>query len=143
MPVPDGVADCFADHGFGVVGQRGTHNGQRPAVVGGGAQVGAAELREHVVEALPKPGEGATVEVEDRGADVGDDCLEFVDGFGESLLDVAGPNAWDGALQRQADCEQPLDDMVVEVTGKGAQRRLLTSSSSGAGHHACCFAFQQ
>ncbi len=55
------------------------------------------------------------MQVEDRGAHIGDDALHVVDQVGQAPADLRGAGAGMRALQVQAVGEQPLDDMVVQI----------------------------
>ena len=57
------------------------------------------------------------VQVEDRGADLGDDLVELLDVLGDPRRRGRGLGQPLGAVQGQADPEQPPDDMFVQVPG--------------------------
>ena len=57
------------------------------------------------------------MQFEDRGANVADHTLQFIDGVGEARLHLRRAGPRDRALQGQTRGEQSLDDMVVQVAG--------------------------
>ena len=117
--MPDGIADGLAYHRLGVIGHHGLHHRERSDEGDGGAHPRPAETVDGFGDALPQSGGpgGATVQIEDRGADVADHVLQFVDGVGQSLLDLGDHRPCGRPLQRQAHREQSLDHMVVQIPG--------------------------
>jgi hypothetical protein len=75
--VPDGVADSFPHNRFRVIGQIGIDYRQRADKLDRGAQLGAGELGNGIVQPLPQPRRTrfGAVQVEDRGADLLNDFL--------------------------------------------------------------------
>ena len=57
------------------------------------------------------------MQVEDGGADLLDHLLQVVDALGEPVAHIGAARPRNGALQSQADREQPLDHVVVQIAG--------------------------
>ena len=57
------------------------------------------------------------MQVEDRGADLLNDLLKVVDTVGKPLLHLGRACSRNGSLQCEADGEQALDDVIVQVAG--------------------------
>ncbi|NCL76835.1 hypothetical protein AIIKEEIJ_04321 [Rhodococcus sp. YH1] len=91
---------------------------ERPGHAHDGAQADVGGVfGDDVVQGLPQlPGAlHPAVQVEDRGAHVGDDALHVVDHVRQAPADLRRPGAGVGALQVQAVGEQPLNDVIVQV----------------------------
>ena len=75
--MPDGIADRFADNGFGMVGEGHVDDGKRAGILHIRSHLGTGELIDRLIEPLPQPRAAglATVQVEDRGADLLDHVL--------------------------------------------------------------------
>ena len=88
LRMPNSVADRLAYNRFRMIGQRGVDNRQRSDELHRGAQLGARELGDRLVEPLSQPGHArrGAVQIEDRGADLLDDFLQVVDTARKPLL---------------------------------------------------------
>ncbi len=80
--------------------------------------LGAGELGNGLVHPLPQPRRArfGAVQVEDRGADLLDDFLQIVHTAESRCCTSVRSRARDRSLQRQPDSEEPLDDVVVQVS---------------------------
>ncbi len=78
------------------------------------------QLGDRVVQPVPQPqtrlARRAAVQVEDRRADLLHDLVHLLDALAEPALQIRRLRPPLRALHRQADREQPLDHMVVQVT---------------------------
>ena len=104
---------CCADRGGhdGVDGTRDPHDGPHARA--------RARLHRGVEQPAAHPAAvlAGRVQVEDRGTDLADGRVEILDGGGDALPHVRVGAPPQGALQAEAGGEQPLDDVVVQVTG--------------------------
>jgi hypothetical protein len=118
--VPHGVADRFPQHRLGVDGQVGGDDVDAAGDADRGAQVGAGgDLADDVMQqATQSSGAGRFgVQVDARGADLGDDLVEVLDVLGDPRGHRRGVGHVLGVVQGQADPGQPPDDVLVQVPG--------------------------
>jgi nucleotide-binding universal stress UspA family protein len=121
--VPGDVAQGLAQDRDEVVGDVVGDDGvQRAGEPGGrGEPQRRRDVGEHVEHAAAQVGLRAArdvLELEDRGADLGDGVVEIADGPDDPVTrHRPGPQDLRDALQRQARGEEPLDDVVVQVGG--------------------------
>lgn len=115
--VLDSVVNCFLQNCFGVVGQDGVDNGQWVCVLDCGVQCGDCELVDDFVQLVVQICclGGFGVQVEDCRLNFLNDFLEIVDVVVDGFLDGGDMCLWSGILQGEFDCEELLDDVVMQI----------------------------
>lgn len=113
------VADRFPNHRLGLIGERAVDHRQWTHELNAGAQPRVGKLGYGRIDSLPEPSDTlrCSVQVINGGPDFLYNVLQIVYHVRESLLHFRITFVRDSTLQSQANREEPLDDMVMEVTG--------------------------
>ena len=118
--MPSRVGHGFPNDSFHIGDEAGVHervDRSRPCELDVGSD-NRFELFNNRLDATAEPRVGSRVmEVEDRGADLADGCVKFVHGLRQPRPDRRFLSHPSRTLQTEANSEQSLDDVIVEVAG--------------------------